>query len=122
MRRKTDPTRAVDKHVGKQLRVMRAARGLTQEDLSEKLGISYQQLHKYETGANSIAASRLYEIAKLLGVSPDTFFDGLQPTANIGVPSENLLSREQVVLLKHLNNLPDARRSAVVSFIRSITA
>ena len=121
MRRKTDPTREIDKHVGRQLRVMRAARGMTQEDLSSKLGISYQQLHKYETGANSIAASRLYDIAQLLGVSPDAFFEGLKPTMSTTNAADPLLSREQIILLKHLNSLPDTRRSAVVSFIRSIT-
>jgi len=121
MRRKTEPTREIDKHVGRQLRVMRAARGMTQEDLSGKLGISYQQLHKYETGANSIAASRLYDIAQILGVSPDAFFEGLKPTLSLSTANDSLLSREQIVLLKHLNTLPDSRRSAVVSFIRSIT-
>jgi transcriptional regulator with XRE-family HTH domain len=122
MRHKTEPTREIDKHVGKQLRVMRAARGLTQEALAASLGISYQQLHKYETGANSIAASRMYEIAQILCVSPDAFFEGLRPTTHLETAGEELLSRDQVVLLKHLNNLTDARRSAVVSFIRSITA
>lgn len=122
MRHKTDPTRAVDKHVGKQLRMMRAARGLTQEELGLKLGISYQQLHKYETGANSIAASRLYEISKLLGISPDALFDGLQPTINANSSNDHLLSRDQVMLLRHLNNLPESRRIAVISFIRSITS
>ena len=78
MRRKTNPTRAIDTHVGRRLRMLRASRGLTQENLAERIGISYQQLHKYETGANSVSASRLYELSKLLGVSPDTFFDGIE--------------------------------------------
>lgn len=123
MRHKTEPTRAIDEHVGKHLRMMRAARGLTQEQLAEKLGISYQQLHKYETGANSISAGRLYELAMLLGTAPDAFFHGLplheQVTSAASLPTD-LLSREQATLLKYLAQVPQHKRSALLGLIRSV--
>lgn len=78
MRSKTTPTMAIDRHLGKQLKTFRKARGHTQQTLAELVGLSYQQLHKYETGANSIAASRLLEIAGILGVAPEDFFKGVQ--------------------------------------------
>lgn len=126
MRRKTNPTRAIDTHVGRQLRVLRASRGLTQENLAEKIGISYQQLHKYETGANSISASRLYELAKLLAVSPDTFFDGLEADEAASAPlaaasGDSLLSRNQMGLLKYFSNVPEPKRAALLGFIRSMS-
>lgn len=125
MRRKTNPTRAIDTHVGRQLRVLRASRGLTQENLAERIGISYQQLHKYETGANSISASRLYELAKLLAVSPDTFFDGLEgdeaAAPVIAANGESLLSRNQMGLLKYFSNVPEPKRAALLGFIRSMS-
>ncbi len=124
MRRKTNPTRAIDTHVGRQLRVLRASRGLTQENLAERIGISYQQLHKYETGANSISASRLYELAKLLAVSPDTFFDGLEgdeaAAPVLAASADSLLSRNQMGLLKYFSNVPEPKRAALLGFIRSM--
>jgi transcriptional regulator with XRE-family HTH domain len=125
MRRKTDPSRLIDMHVGRQLRVMRAARGMTQEMLADKLQISYQQLHKYETGANSISASRLYDTSKLLGVSPDMFFEGLQnilPDASMvrSYGDDSLLSRNQMLLLKSLSMVPEGKRGALLGLIRAI--
>lgn len=125
MRSKTDPTRAIDMHVGKQLRVLRSARGYTQEDLAKALGISYQQLHKYETGSNSIAVSRLYELSKFLNVSPDTFFEGLNGEApqsaktNVSLDAP-LLDREQMQMLKYLSGVSDSQRSALLGFIKHV--
>lgn len=70
-------THPVDVHVGKRVKEIRAIRSLTQSDVARHLDISFQQLQKYESGSNRISASRLYELATLLGVSPGYFFDGL---------------------------------------------
>ena len=51
--------------------------GMTQQELAEKLGITYQQAHKYERGINRIAAGRLHALARALGVEPGYFFEGL---------------------------------------------
>src|ERR1700733_8876928 len=68
----------VDRHVGERIRRRRAEMGLTQEDLGRVLEISYQQVQKYETGANRISAGRLYEIAVELSVEVSYFFEGFQ--------------------------------------------
>ena len=65
----------VDQLVGDRIRRRRILMGLTQDQLGEALGISYQQIQKYETGANRVSAGRLYLIAKKLEVSPGWFFD-----------------------------------------------
>lgn len=66
----------VDAHVGRKVREVRLLRGLTQANVAEQLGLSFQQLQKYETGHNRVSASRMYEIARLLKVEPSYFFEG----------------------------------------------
>ncbi|GGD88029.1 hypothetical protein GCM10011390_03510 [Aureimonas endophytica] len=71
----------IDVHVGNRLRLLRLQKGLTQEDLGTLVGVSYQQIQKYETGSNRISASRLYLISCQLGVGPEYFFEDLDPAA-----------------------------------------
>ena len=66
-----------DLHVGARLRERRIALGLTQQQLAELIGVTYQQAHKYETVSNRISAGRLYQLAQALGVDTNYFFDGL---------------------------------------------
>jgi transcriptional regulator with XRE-family HTH domain len=70
---------AIDLHVGKRLRRRRRLLGLTQQQLAESIGIRFQQIQKYECGANRVTASRLYELAVALNVPVNYFFEGLQP-------------------------------------------
>lgn len=74
----------IDKHVGKQLRSRRILIGLSQEKLAEEIGVTFQQVQKYERGANRISASRLYTFSKLLEVSIDYFYEGLENIKNVG--------------------------------------
>ena len=67
----------VDRHVGAKVRERRLALGLTQQQLAELIGTTYQQAHKYEKGINRIAAGRLHVIARVLGVEPGYFYEGL---------------------------------------------
>jgi transcriptional regulator with XRE-family HTH domain len=69
---------AIDLHVGKRLRRRRRLLGLTQQQLAESIGIRFQQIQKYECGANRVTASRLYELAVALNVPVNYFFEGLQ--------------------------------------------
>ena len=72
------PPHPVDTHVGGVLRDLRTARGLSQSDLAVRLGLSFQQVQKYERGANRISASKLFELAQILGEDPAVFFAGLR--------------------------------------------
>ena len=67
----------VDIYVGRRMKEMRVIRGFTQAEVAGNLGLSFQQIQKYELGRNRISASRLYELAMLLEVSPAYFFEGL---------------------------------------------
>lgn len=67
----------VDVHVGRRVRMRRVLIGLSQEKLGEQLGLTFQQVQKYEKGSNRVSASRLYQIAHILGVPVSFFFDDL---------------------------------------------
>ncbi|MCP5038155.1 MAG: helix-turn-helix transcriptional regulator [Rhodobacteraceae bacterium] len=67
----------VDVHVGRKIREARLVRGMTQSGVAKQLGLSFQQLQKYETGYNRVSASKLFELSQLLDVQPSYFFEGL---------------------------------------------
>jgi len=66
----------IDQHVGSRVRVRRLMMGLTQQKLGAALGLTFQQVQKYEKGSNRIGASRLQQISKFLDVPPSYFFEG----------------------------------------------
>lgn len=72
----------IDEHVGTQLRQRRALLGLSQERLAEQVGITFQQIQKYENGANRVSASRLYEFSKVLEIPVNFFFENLGSNEN----------------------------------------
>lgn len=67
----------IDVHVGKRLRLRRELLGMTQETLSNLLGLTFQQVQKYERGTNRMASSRLWDIAQVLDVGIDFFFEDI---------------------------------------------
>jgi transcriptional regulator with XRE-family HTH domain len=91
-----DPTWDIDRHVGARLRARRLALGLTQQQLAELIGVTYQQAQKYETGANRMTAQRLLTAAAALGVAVDHFFELLgaeQPSSVLAEQASGELSR-----------------------------
>lgn len=120
MSRKTNRTQAIDRHVGQQIRWQRIQRSLSQEELSSQLGISYQQLHKYENGSNSVSASRLADIAQVLGIEASEFFEGYGE-ATEGTWLDENSSREQLMLAKYYNLIRSAEdRRAVLHLMLSL--
>jgi transcriptional regulator with XRE-family HTH domain len=73
---------AADRHVGARIRERRVMLGLSQQQLAQMIGVTYQQAHKYERGLNRISAGRLYEIAQVLSVPVSWFFEGLAHEAS----------------------------------------
>jgi len=69
---------AADRHVGNRIRERRIMLGLSQQQLAQMIGVTYQQAHKYERGLNRISAGRLFEIALVLNVPVSWFFEGLR--------------------------------------------
>ena len=90
----------LDRHIGLRLKMRRILCGFSQDDLAQKLGITFQQIQKYEKAMNRISASRLYEIAKILEVELDYFYEGYEQDANILVSEKGISEQE------YLSSLP----------------
>jgi transcriptional regulator with XRE-family HTH domain len=84
----SDMAHPVDLYVGARLRIRRKVLGLSQTQLADALGITFQQIQKYERGANRISASKLYEAARLLQSPVSYFFEGLDETAQNSVDDD----------------------------------
>src|ERR1700731_4074916 len=82
-RRKSDKPNPIDVHVGTRVRLRRTLLGMSQEKLGDALGLTFQQVQKYERGANRIGASRLYDLSRVLDVPVSFFFDDIVPVAQV---------------------------------------
>src|SRR5271168_2510258 len=102
----------IDRHVGTRIRESRIMLGLTQQQLADLIGVTYQQAHKYERGINRVSAGRLYQIGRALGVSVSSFFEGLDET-----PSRPASSRERMCLelAKNFAQIPNERYQEALS-------
>jgi transcriptional regulator with XRE-family HTH domain len=78
----------IDLHVGKLLRARRQALGVSQQELAVALEVSFQQIQKYESGANRISASKLYKAARALRIAPSALFEGLETEPETSVLSQ----------------------------------
>lgn len=97
----------VDVHVGRRLRIRRVIQGMSQTALAEQLGLTFQQLQKYESGANRVSASRLWQIAQILDVPVQWFFMGLDNEADDDVGPEPLSTkRETLELVRNVQACP----------------
>ncbi len=76
-RQKSDKPNPIDVHVGARVRLRRTLLGMSQEKLGEGIGLTFQQVQKYERGANRIGASRLYDLSRVLDVPVSFFFDDI---------------------------------------------
>jgi transcriptional regulator with XRE-family HTH domain len=111
----------VDFHIGGRIRLRRAELGLTQEDLAALLGISYQQVQKYEAGTNRVSAGRLFEIARTLNVDLAYFFDGYDGAARQSPLPHGGHNRAAIELVRNFLDLKDETlRSAVTTLLRAL--
>jgi transcriptional regulator with XRE-family HTH domain len=109
---------SVDRHVGTRLRALRIMLGLTQQQLADLIGVTYQQQHKYEKGINRVSAGRLYHIARALGVEAAYFYEGLETGRGIVQPTRQQLLLE---LSRHFLNIPvQEHQKAVLALSRAL--
>jgi transcriptional regulator with XRE-family HTH domain len=108
----------VDRYVGARIRERRILLGLTQQQMAELIGVTYQQAYKYEKGINRVAAGRLYEVARALGVELGYFYEGIQSGGGL-VPSPS--QRMLLDLARNFLNIPDPKhREAVAKLARAL--
>lgn len=127
----------IDVHVGKRIRVRRTILGLSQTALGEQMGITFQQIQKYERGTNRVSSSRLFDLTRILGVTLAYFFDeigddvakqspgalqGRAPKA-VDLEQDPAAKRETLELVRAYYRIPDQGvRQKLTNMIRAIAA
>lgn len=94
----------VDVHVGRRLKEMRLLKGLSQSALGERVGVTFQQIQKYERGANRLSSSMLWHAAEALDVPVSYFFDQFRPDQPIAEQVQP--SADEIALVRHFRRLP----------------
>ncbi len=108
----------VDAHVGAKLRLFRIQRRMSQGDLAKRIGLTFQQVQKYESGANRVSASKLFDFAGILGVSVQSFFDGLELTGT--TPHSETLKKHSAIDFEILRLVGQIEDGPVKSRIRGV--
>jgi transcriptional regulator with XRE-family HTH domain len=117
-RQKSDKPNPTDVHVGARVRLRRTLLGMSQEKLGDAIGLTFQQVQKYERGANRVGASRLYDLSRVLDVPVSFFFDDMAPAgapemhAGLaegaeGYEADPMLKRETLELVRAYYKITD---------------
>ena len=117
----------IDLHVGRRLRRRRRLLGLTQQQLASSVGIRFQQIQKYECGANRISASRLFELSEALQVPVQYFYDGLADheldhDAAPDLKPDVLSQKETIDLIRAYYSLSEGPRRRLLDLAKSLNA
>jgi transcriptional regulator with XRE-family HTH domain len=111
----------VDRHVGSKVRSRRLMLGMSQERLGDALGVTFQQVQKYEKGVNRIGASRLQRTAEALGVSISSFFDGLPAQNGDAAAAERQPDASEAALLAAFSRVTDPQlRQRVIALVQAM--
>ncbi len=121
----------VDIHVGKRLRLRRTILGLSQEAIGNAIGVTFQQVQKYERGVNRMGSSRLFEFSKILSIPVSYFFDEMDkgtatPVAGVAEDApafehEKMSSRETLEMMRAYYRISDAQtRKRVFELIKAL--
>ncbi len=134
----------IDAFIGNKIRARRHILGLNQTDLGKQIGVTFQQIQKYEKGHNKILASKLFDLAKKMDVDIEYFFEGLDPKnnqhitnppkdANLSLheeqsefiydnPTSEASTRESIALIKLFNGIPSKEtRKKLLLFLKSLS-
>ncbi len=125
-------TNYFDKHVGRKIKLKRSSLGITQGELGDMLGVTFQQIQKYEKGDNRIGAGKLYEISTILNVPVSYFFDGLENNklnlkdneegSSYDTTLSNIPEKEVSTLLKFFIKIKDKKiRDSVTELAKSLS-
>jgi transcriptional regulator with XRE-family HTH domain len=115
----TDPINPLDVIIASNVKTARTARGLTQADVAEALGLTFQQVQKYESGKNRISASRLVEIARILEMEASE----LLPTHGGETTELPHQTAQSTRLLQHFQSIPDEHiRESILSLVKRLSA
>ncbi|MEL6362338.1 MAG: helix-turn-helix transcriptional regulator [Pseudomonadota bacterium] len=123
-------THPIDLHVGKRLRQRRRLLGMTQQKLADAVSIRFQQIQKYESGANRISASRLWSLAKALDVSVAYFYEGLEENVvalnganghHASTPADVFQNKDTIDLVRAFYNLNEEPRRRLLDLAKAMS-
>lgn len=118
----------IDRHVGLRIRLRRKELGISQEKLAESIGLTFQQVQKYERAANRVSASKLWEVARALETNISYFYEGLptdgEPRHHAGPKLEDfLLTTEGMELARYFPQIPQQGiRRQILELVRTMAA
>lgn len=118
-RRSSGRTQDIDRYVGARIRERRIMLGLTQQQLADLIGVTYQQAHKYERGINRVSAGRLFEVAQVLSVPVNYFFDGLDQENDRAISPRERMCLE---LARNFAQIPNERHQEALSQLARVLA
>ena len=118
-RRSTSRAQDIDRYVGARIRERRIMLGLTQQQLADLIGVTYQQAHKYERGINRVSAGRLFEVAQVLSVPISYFFDGLEQENERAISPRERMCLE---LARNFAQIPNERHQEALSQLARVLA
>lgn len=112
-----------DAQIGQRIRMHRIGLGLTQDSLAQALGLSYQQIQKYETGTNRVSASQLHRIAEHLGIEIASLFpEPTDGTSRLIAAPAAPSARHVIELVRCFSSIEDPRvRAGIMSLVRSVS-
>ncbi len=110
--------RPVDVHVGGRVRAGRTLIGMSQEDLGKHVGVTFQQIQKYESGMNRMAASRLWQFSLILGRPISWFFEGIGERKRKG--DDRLTKRETLQLVRYLSACDPDVRNHLAALVKAV--
>lgn len=127
----------INAKIGEKIRTLRHMNGMNQTDLGKKIGVTFQQIQKYEKGYNKIVASKLYDLACKMNVDINYFFDEINDSSNkvkeklslnegqaefTGVNTKEVSNREAIYLVKLYNNIKNSNtRRRLLLFLKSVS-
>lgn len=116
----------IENHIGKQIKLLRLSRKISQKDLAKKMDITYQQVQKYENGLNKISVSRLWQVCDIFEITPDYLFENIlsedmpvKKKANL-IPN-TLATSQDMKLMLAFKKIPDnASRALIIKLCQAM--
>ena len=125
----------VDAHVGQRIKERRVQMGMTQGQLGQSIGLTFQQIQKYERGANRVSASKMWQLARVFNITPQYFFDDMSPEVlsifpayegyhtevGLGDDEVTIHRRQTMELMKKFSSIHDQKmRKQIINLIEGI--
>lgn len=117
----------IERHIGKQMKMLRMANKISQKQLAKTMGVTYQQVQKYENGLNRISVSRLWQICHIFDISPDFLFEGTLGDSRISgkkkaelIPNTLATSQDIKMMLAFKNIEETSKRALMIKVCRAM--